>query len=91
LCLPVGKAPERRIFLCAVRRAQQPVSCAVGSAGNCAMGGLPAKPIVNSTTLAALAFLAAAPVCSFCLLITLYAEFKSHEKLSVHKLCQSRS
>jgi hypothetical protein len=42
---------EKSIFLCAVRQARQPVSCSVGSAGNCAIIGLPGKPVVNATVL----------------------------------------
>jgi hypothetical protein len=51
----------------------------------------PVRPVVNDTVLAAPLFLAAVPVCSFCLLIILHASFKSYKMLSVHKLCQSRS
>jgi hypothetical protein len=56
----------------------------VGSAVNFAISGLPGKPVVNATILAALSFLDAVPVCSFCLLLVLHAEFKSHKMLSVH-------
>jgi hypothetical protein len=49
------------------------------------------RPAVNATLLAALIFLAAVPVFSFCLLPVLHAAFKSYKMLSVHKLCQSRS
>jgi hypothetical protein len=40
-CIPSEK---KRIFLCAVRRARQTVSCSAGSAGNYVIGGLPGKP-----------------------------------------------
>jgi hypothetical protein len=44
----------------------------------------PVRPIVKATILVAPVFLAAVPVCSFCLLLVLHAEFKSHKMLSVH-------
>jgi hypothetical protein len=51
----------------------------------------PVRPVVNATILATLVFLAAVPVCSFCLLLILHVAFKSYKMLSVSTLCQSRS
>jgi hypothetical protein len=51
----------------------------------------PVRPVVNATILAALIFLSAVPVCSLCLMLILYAAFKSYKMLSMHKLCQSWS
>jgi hypothetical protein len=49
------------------------------------------RPIVNATVLAVIVLLAAVPVCSLFLLLTLHAESKCYKMLSVHKLCQSLS
>jgi hypothetical protein len=83
--------PEKCIFPRVVRWARQPVSCSVGSAGNCVVGDLPGKPVVNTTILAC----ASISCCCYCiqpfLLLFLYAAFKSYNMLNVYRLCQSRS
>jgi hypothetical protein len=66
--------PENCIFPRVVRRAQQLVSCSVGSEGNCVVGSLPVNPVVNTAILACASIscccsciqplFAAYPVCS---------------------------
>jgi hypothetical protein len=94
LCLPVREAyPGRRsvyfCVLCAGRDNQYLVGWEVQEIARSL--AYPVMPALNATVLAVLVFLAAAPVCSFCLLLILHTSFKSYNILCVHKLCQSRS
>jgi hypothetical protein len=94
LCLPVGEAyPDLRSIsfcvMCVGRDNQYLVQWEVREIARSV--AYPVRPVVNTTILAVLAFLASVPVCSFCFLLTLHATFNSYKMLSVHKLCQSRS
>jgi hypothetical protein len=83
--------PEKHIFPCDVRRVRQPVSCLVGSTGNCIIGGLPDKPVVNTTILTCARISCCCSCIQSFLLLFLYAAFKSSKMLSVHRFCKSRS
>jgi hypothetical protein len=72
--------------MCAVPRARQPVSCSVGSAGNCVIGGVPGKPVVNTTILTCASISCCCSCVQSFLLMFLYTDFKSYKMLSVHKL-----
>jgi hypothetical protein len=85
--IPAGKC----IFPCVVHPVRQPVSCSVGSAGICVVGGLLIKPIVNNTMLACASIYCRCSCIQPLLPLFLYAAFKSYNMLSVHILCQSRS
>jgi hypothetical protein len=89
---PEKRIPAGKAYLsvrCA--SARQPVSCSVGSAGNCVVGGLPGKPIVNTTILACASSYCSCSCIQPFLLLLLYAAFKSYKMLNMHILCQSRS
>jgi hypothetical protein len=87
------RVPNRRsvsfCVLCAGRDNQYLVECEVREIARSV--AYTVKPVENDTVLAALEFLSAVPVCTFCLLLILHAAFKSYKMLSVQKLCQSRS
>jgi hypothetical protein len=81
--------PEKRIFLCAKRNNAYLVKREVREIVRSVTYLV--RLVVNATTVLMLVLLAAVPVYSLCLLINLYAAFKSYKMLSVHTWCQSRS